>query len=70
VVVTETREVEVEVEVYGTLPDSLTAPLSYPEALPEQFTQKDLWNIYFALFGIIDQANEDRATAGRIASGK
>lgn len=68
-VVTRTEVVEVQVEVYGELPASLTEPLVYPEPLPERFTENDLWESWVRALDIIDRANEDRASAARIASG-
>lgn len=68
-VVTETKTVEVEVEVYGKLPQTLTEPLVRPAELQEGFTEQDLWNQVFDLYDVLDLADADRARAGRIASG-
>jgi hypothetical protein len=51
------------------LPASLTDPLDYPPSLPERFTDNEMWDLIFNLYDVVDQANDDRARAGRIASG-
>lgn len=64
--VTETRTVEVPVEVYKALPESLTAPLAYPAGLPEGFTVEDLIDALMGAYDVIDAANEDRADAAQL----
>lgn len=56
--------------VYRPLPEQLVTPLAYPSILPERFTIDDLLDERESLYGIIDQANDDRARAGRIVAGK
>ena len=68
-IVTKTETVEVEVEVYRELPDSLVEPLPYPPPLPERFEQRDLLDLVFTLFDRLDLANLDRARAGHIVKG-
>jgi len=60
-VVTKTETVELQVEVIKPLPKSLTNPLPYPPALPENFTVDDMLELTFALFDTLDVANADRA---------
>lgn len=69
-VVTETRIVEVPVEVYRELPTELTDPLSYPESLPERFTVNDMINLIYDLYDTVDLANEDRERSDRIVRGE
>lgn len=69
-VVTRTEVVEKEVEVYRPLPANLTAPLEYPPALSERYTERELWESWNTALDIIDQANKDRATAARITDGE
>lgn len=69
-VVTETKTVEKKVEVYRPLPDSLVDPIPYPQALSERFTQDDLIDTVFRLYDLLDSANDDRASAGRIVRGE
>lgn len=61
--VTETQTVTEQVEVFKELPANLTAPLTYPPSLSEEFTVDDLLDLTFALFDKLDQANRDRADA-------
>jgi hypothetical protein len=65
-VVTETKTVEVPVEVTKPLPESLTDPLPYPPSLPENFTVGDLIDWAFALLDTVDVANADRASAAEL----
>jgi hypothetical protein len=65
-VVTETRTVEVPVEVIKPLPANLTDPIPYPLALGESFTVDDLIDQVFALYDLLDQANRDRADAAEL----
>ncbi len=59
---TETRVVEVPVEVYPDLPPELIEPLMYPAPLPEDFTTGDLVDRVIELYDLLDRANVDRAT--------
>jgi hypothetical protein len=65
-VVTETRTVEVPVEVSKPLPETLIRAVPYPQALPENFTVDDLIDLTFDLFDALDQANSDKARAGEL----
>jgi hypothetical protein len=65
-VVTETRTVEVPVEVIKPLPANLTDPIPYPARLGEAFTVDDLIDQVFALYDLLDQANRDRADAAEL----
>ena len=65
-VVTETRTVVEEVEVVKPLPETLTSPLPYPEALPEGFTVDDVIDRLMALYDLLDQANRDRESAAEL----
>ena len=47
--------------VYVAVPTSLTAPLPYPNALPAQFTVRDVIEQAFAVYDALDQCNADRA---------
>lgn len=58
--VTETRTVEVPVEVYKQVPVTLTNPIPYPNALPEGYTVNDMIDRIFALYDGWDQFNKDR----------
>lgn len=64
--VTETRTVEVPVEVIKPLPRNLTDPIPYPVALGDGFTIDDLIDQVFALYDLLDQANRDRADAAEL----
>ena len=59
--VTETRTVEVPVEVYKPVPATLTNPIPYPPSLPENYKVRDMIDLIFALYDAHDQFNEDRA---------
>lgn len=61
-VVTETRTVEVPVEVVKPVPAELTNPIRYPAALPQSFTVEDVVDLTFELYDLLDQANADRAS--------
>lgn len=61
--VTETRTVEVPVEVTKELPKTLTDPIDYPPGLPAGFTVGNLLDLTFDLFDRLDMANADRAKA-------
>lgn len=61
--VTETRTVEVPVEVTKPLPDTLTTPLPYPPPLSESFSVDDLFDLAFDLYDLLDVANADREKA-------
>ena len=65
-VVTRTETVEVPVEVYKPLPDTLTRAVPYPPGLPEDFTVGDLFNLTFDLYDALDTANADKAKAGQL----
>jgi hypothetical protein len=65
-VVTETRTVEVPVEVSKPLPETLVRAVPYPQALPESFTVDDLIDLTFGLFDALDRANADKARAGEL----
>ena len=67
-VVTETRTVEVPVEVVRPLPQQLTAPLPYPAPLAEEITIETLIDRVFDLYDLLDQANQDRAAAKRLTT--
>ena len=60
-VITKTQTVVEQVEVTKPLPETLTNPLPYPPALPDQFTVDDVFDLVFALFDSLDTANADRA---------
>ena len=64
-VVTETRIVEVPVEVIKPLPKTLTEPLDYPDSamLDGDITVGDLLDLAFDLFDLVDVANADRESA-------
>jgi hypothetical protein len=66
-VVTETRTVEVPVEVYKELPETLTQPLNYPDSVvfgvDGDITVNDLLDMVFDLMDVVDQANADREAA-------
>ena len=63
-VVTETRTVEVPVEVYKPLPETLTRPLNYPDSVvfgvDGDITVNDLLDMVFDLMDTVDVANADR----------
>lgn len=61
--VTETRTVEVPVEVVKPLPENLTDPIPYPASLPAKFTVDDVFDRLFELYDKLDAANRDRADA-------
>lgn len=63
---TETQTVVEPVEVYAELPQALTRPVPYPEALPHNFTVGDLLDLSLALYDALDQANSDKAKAGEL----
>ena len=65
-VVTETRTVEVPVEVFKPLPETLTTPLPYPPPLSESFTVDDVLDLTFALYDLLDAANADRVRSGEL----
>ena len=65
-VVTETRTVTEQVEVYRPLPAELTDPLPYPPSLSEGFTVDDVLDTAFALYDLLDAANADRERAGKL----
>lgn len=65
-VVTKTETVEVPVEVVKPLPETLTNPLPYPPALPENFTIGDLIDWGFALLDQLDVANQDREKSAEL----
>ena len=67
-VVTETQTVVEQVEVYRELPANLTAPVAYPDALGEEFTVDDMFNLIFGLYDALDQANNDKADAGELTA--
>jgi hypothetical protein len=66
-VVTETRTIEVPVEVVKPLPETLTRPLNYPESVvfgvDGAITVNELLNMVFDLLDTVDTANADRAKA-------
>lgn len=64
--VTETRTVEVPVEVFKPLPETLTTPLPYPPPLSESFTVDDVLDVAFALYDLLDTANADREKSGEL----
>lgn len=63
-VVTETKTVEVFVEVTKPLPDALIRAVPYPNGLGEDFTVEDVINLTFDLYDALDAANADKARAG------
>ena len=65
-VVTETRTVEVLVEVTKPLPAALVRPTPYPPSLEEGYTVEDIVNLAFALYDALDEANADKARAGEL----
>lgn len=69
-VVTETKVVEVPVEVYKPLPESLTKPLNYPDSVifgvDGEITVNDLLDMVFDLLDTVDTANADRASAEQL----
>lgn len=65
-VVTETKLVTEQVEVYKPLPDVLTRAVPYPQSLPESFTVGDLLDLTFELYDALDTANADKAKAGTL----
>jgi len=65
--VTETRTVEVLVEVVRPVPEQLTTPLRYPEPLGEVITIETLIDRLFQLYDLVDQANVDRASVKEIS---
>lgn len=67
-VVTETKTIEVPVEVSKPLPAALVRPVAYPPALPERFTVDDLIDLTFDLYDALDQANADKARAGELST--
>jgi len=69
-VVTQTRTVEVPIEVVKPLPESLTRPLNYPESaqLDGDVTVNDLLDLVFDLFDVVDVANSDREKAAQLTS--
>lgn len=64
--VTETRTIEVPVEVFKPLPASITNPVAYPAALPDEFTVDDLFDLVFGLYDALDQANRDKEDAAEL----
>lgn len=66
--VTETRTIEVPVEVYKELPANLTAPVAYPAGLDEEFTVDDMFDLILNLYDALDQANNDKTDAGELAA--
>jgi hypothetical protein len=67
-VVTETRIVEVPVEVTKPLPKTLTEPLDYPDSatLDGDVSVGDLLDLVFDLFDVVDVANADREKAAEL----
>jgi len=65
-VVTETKTVEVPVEVYKPLPAALVRPTPYPPGLGEEFTVEDMIDLVFDLYDTVDQANADKGRAGQL----
>ena len=65
-VVTETRIVEVPVEVTKPLPAALVRPTPYPASLEDGYTVQDVVNLAFALYDALDEANADKARAGEL----
>ena len=69
-VVTETRTVEVPVEVYKPLPETLTRPLNYPDSVvfgvDGAITVNELLDMVFDLMDTVDTANADRAKADQL----
>lgn len=67
-VVTETRTVEVPVEVTKALPANLTRPLDYPDSaqLDGDVTVSELLDLVFDLFDVVDMANTDRKSAAEL----
>ena len=69
-VVTETRTVEVPVEVIKPLPENLTAPLNYPDSVvfgvDGDITVDDLLDMVFDLMDVVDAANRDREDAAEL----
>jgi hypothetical protein len=67
-VVTETRTVEVPVEVIKPLPKPLTDPIPYPPPLPAQFDFEDLNELIHDLYDLLDLANADRLKAAELTA--
>jgi hypothetical protein len=65
-VVTETRTVEVPVEVVKPLPESLTTPLSYPTLGDGEITVDALLDLVFDFYDLLDVANADREDAAEL----
>lgn len=67
-VVTKTEVVEVPVEVYKPLPETLTQPLNYPQNYLDggAVTVNDLIDMIFEFYDIVDQANGDREKAAQL----
>ena len=66
-VVTETKTVEVLVEVTKPLPAALVRPVPYPASLPEFYTVEDVIDLAFDLYDALDQANADKRRAGELS---
>ena len=71
-VVTETEIVEVPVEVYKPLPETLTRPLNYPDSVvfgvDGDITIDDLLDMVFDLLDTVDTANKDRASSEELTT--
>lgn len=66
-VVTKTEVVEVPVEVYKPLPETLTKPLDYPQVfLDGDVTVNTLLDMIFEFYDIVDEANGDREKAAQL----
>ncbi len=66
--VTEVQTVQVPVEVFRPVPETLTEVIPYPPALTEGFTIEDVMETTFALFDLLDQANADRARVAELTT--
>lgn len=64
--VTKTRTVTEQVEVYKPLPEPLVRPLDYPPPLSERFSMDEALDLIFRLYDVVDQANRDRAKAAEL----
>ncbi len=67
-VVTETRTVEVQVEVVRPVPAQLTRAISYPPPLGDSITVEALIDRLFEMYDKLDQANQDRRAVKTITS--
>ena len=69
-VVTETRTVTEFVEVTKPLPETLPAPLNYPDSVvfgvDGDITVDDVLDMVFDLMDVVDRANADREDAAEL----